>query len=83
MSELIRCTLEDDGVLVITINRPHARNAVNRAVSYGVCAAVDEMDRRDDLRVFVAQQFGHRPRVHPLQAFNAGDIAALQDPVDQ
>jgi enoyl-CoA hydratase len=27
------------------------RNAVNRAVSYGVCAAVDELDAREDLRV--------------------------------
>ncbi len=41
----------DDGVVIITINRPAQRNAVNRAVSYGVCAAVDELDARDDLRV--------------------------------
>jgi len=41
----------EDGVVVITINRPQQRNAVNRAVSYGVCAAVDELDARPDLRV--------------------------------
>lgn len=40
-----------DGILTITINRPAQRNAVNGAVSYGVCAAVDELDHRDDLRV--------------------------------
>lgn len=40
-----------DGIVVITINRPSQRNAINRAVSYGVCAAVDELDARDDLRV--------------------------------
>lgn len=39
------------GLVIITINRPEARNAVNRAVSVGVCAAVDELDARDDLRV--------------------------------
>lgn len=40
-----------DGILTITINRPEVRNAVNGAVSYGVCAALDELDERDDLRV--------------------------------
>ena len=39
------------GLVIITINRPEARNAVNRAVSVGVCAAVEELDARDDLRV--------------------------------
>lgn len=41
----------DDGLMTITINRPEVRNAVDRDVSYGVCAAVDELDARDDLRV--------------------------------
>lgn len=41
----------EDGLVVITINRPEVRNAVNGAVSHGVCAAVDELDSRDDLRV--------------------------------
>ncbi len=40
-----------DGIVIITINRPSQRNAVNRAVSYGVCAAIDELEARDDLRV--------------------------------
>lgn len=40
-----------DGLVIITINRPDQRNAVNRAVSYGVCDAVDELDRNPDLRV--------------------------------
>jgi len=42
-----------DGVLVITINRPQAKNAVNAAVATGVAAALDELDRSDDLRVGV------------------------------
>lgn len=41
----------DGGGAIITINRTAQRNAVNRAVSYGVCAAVDELDADDDLGV--------------------------------
>jgi enoyl-CoA hydratase len=44
-------TEEDDGVLVITINRPEARNAVNGAVAEGIAAALDELDSRKDLAV--------------------------------
>ena len=40
-----------DALMVITINRPEVKNAVDRDVSYGVCAAVDELDAREDLRV--------------------------------
>ena len=42
-----------DGVLVITINRPEAKNSVNAAVASGVAAALDELDADDDLRVGV------------------------------
>ena len=42
-----------DGVLVVTINRPEARNAVNAAVARGVAAALDELDANDELRVGV------------------------------
>jgi enoyl-CoA hydratase len=40
-------------VQVITINRPHARNALDAAVARGVAAAVDELDGSDDLRAGV------------------------------
>jgi enoyl-CoA hydratase len=40
-----------DGVLVITLNRPHARNAVDGAVAGGVAAALDELDADDALSV--------------------------------
>jgi enoyl-CoA hydratase len=33
-----------DGVLLITLNRPDARNAVNLALAEGVAAALDELD---------------------------------------
>ncbi|MCX2965630.1 crotonase/enoyl-CoA hydratase family protein [Gordonia aquimaris] len=40
-----------DGVAVITINRPEAKNAVNLDVAEGIAAAVEELDARDDLTV--------------------------------
>ena len=42
-----------DGVLLITINRPDARNAVDRAVSEGIAAALETLDEDADLSVGV------------------------------
>jgi enoyl-CoA hydratase len=42
-----------DGVLLITLNRPDARNAVNLAVAEGIAAALDELDGREELSVGV------------------------------
>jgi enoyl-CoA hydratase len=42
-----------DGVLLITLNRPQARNAVNRALAHGVAAALDALDGDDALKVGV------------------------------
>lgn len=42
---------ERDGVLVVTLNRPERRNAVNRAVADGIAAAMDRLDRDKGLRV--------------------------------
>ena len=46
-------TDEADGVLVITINRPEAKNAVNLSVAQGVAAALERLDSDDSLRVGV------------------------------
>ena len=42
-----------NGVQIITINRPEAKNALNATVARGVADAVDELDASDDLRVGV------------------------------
>lgn len=42
-----------DGVLVITLNRPQARNAVNLALAEGIAAGLDELDGDDELRAGV------------------------------
>jgi enoyl-CoA hydratase len=43
----------EDGVAVITINRPEARNAVNRDVAQGIAAAVEELEGSADVRVLI------------------------------
>src|SRR5437764_5365367 len=40
-----------DSVLLITLNRPDARNAVNLALAEGIAAALDELDADDGLSV--------------------------------
>jgi enoyl-CoA hydratase len=40
-------------VLLITLNRPDARNAINLAVAEGIAAALDELDGADELSVGV------------------------------
>jgi len=42
-----------DGVLLITINRPDQRNAVNMAVATGIAAALDELDADRELQAGV------------------------------
>lgn len=42
-----------DRVLLITINRPEQRNAVNAAVAHGIAAALDELDADAELSVGV------------------------------
>src|SRR5256885_8040311 len=42
-----------DNVLLITLNRPDARNAVNGALAQGVAEALDELDDTPELQVGV------------------------------
>ncbi|MGE0584408.1 MAG: crotonase/enoyl-CoA hydratase family protein [Flavobacteriaceae bacterium] len=69
----------DDGIITITINRPEARNAVNRDVAYGVCAAVDELDHRDDLRVgILTGAGGNFCAGMDLKAFLRGEVTRVK-----
>lgn len=56
-TEVVRVE-ERPGVLVITINRPEAKNAVTLEVSQGVAAALDTLDARPDLSVGVISGAG-------------------------
>jgi enoyl-CoA hydratase len=42
-----------DGVLIVTINRPEAKNAMNKAAAEGIAAAMDRLDGDDALRVAI------------------------------
>ena len=56
-----------DGVLVITINRPDQRNAVNGAVAEGIAAALDQLDGDDGLVLGVLTGAGGLLRRHGPQ----------------
>ncbi|MBA3251398.1 MAG: crotonase/enoyl-CoA hydratase family protein [Geodermatophilaceae bacterium] len=63
-------TERDGAVLVITLNRPQAKNAVNRALAEGLAAALDELDGEDAVKVGVLTGAGG--------AFSAGmDLKAF------
>ena len=69
----------EDGLVIVTINRPEQRNAVNRAVSYAVCAAIDEMDRNPALRVGILTGAGGNFCVGmDLKAFLRGEVTRVE-----
>jgi enoyl-CoA hydratase len=51
-------TEDRDGILIVTINRPEARNAVNGDVANGMAEALDRLDSDDDLRVGIVTGAG-------------------------
>jgi enoyl-CoA hydratase len=66
-------------VQVITINRPDARNALDRAVAAGVAAAVDELDAADELRAGVLTGAGGTfSSGMDLKAFLRGETPAIE-----
>jgi enoyl-CoA hydratase len=68
------------GVLVITLNRPDARNAVNAALAEGVGTALDELDGDADLSVGVITGAGKGfSSGMDLKAFVAGESAWYGD----
>jgi enoyl-CoA hydratase len=68
----------EQGVMVITINRPHARNAVTLAVAEGVAAALDELDARADLAVgIITGAGGTFSAGMDLKAFLRGERPSL------
>jgi enoyl-CoA hydratase len=53
MNDTAVLTEPRDRVLVITINRPDQRNAINAAVANGIAAALDRLDAEDALSIGV------------------------------
>ena len=69
-------TLEvDDGVAIVTLNRPHVLNAMNRELTAELTAAVAELDGSDQVRAIILTGSGDR-------AFSAGaDIHEMAEEV--
>lgn len=69
-----------DGVAVITINRPEARNAVNGEVARGIAEAVDELDASKDVQVLILTGAGGTFSAGmDLKGFLSGDSPAFAD----
>jgi enoyl-CoA hydratase len=69
-----------DGVLLITLNRPDARNAVNLALAEGLAAALDALDADDALTVGVLAGAGRGFSAGmDLKAFVAGERPYVGD----
>jgi len=73
MSDVVHAEVSD-GIAVITIDRPEARNAVNGEVARGIAAATDEFDGRADVGVIVLTgAAGTFSSGMDLKGFLAGD----------
>ena len=67
-----------DGVAVITINRPEARNAVNGEVARGIAGAISELDASKDVQVLVLTGAGGTFSAGmDLKGFLTGDSPAF------
>jgi len=68
-----------NGVLLVTLNRPDQRNAVNRAVAEGIAAALDRLDAEPGLRVGVLTGAGKGFCAGmDLKAFVAGERPVVE-----
>ncbi|ASR39311.1 enoyl-CoA hydratase [Prauserella marina] len=69
-----------DGVLVVTINRPEARNAINTEAAEGIAAAMSELDADDDLVAGVVTGAGSTFCAGmDLKAFLAGERPSVRE----
>ncbi|HEU4701924.1 MAG TPA: crotonase/enoyl-CoA hydratase family protein [Conexibacter sp.] len=79
MSDPAVLTEVRDGVLLVTLNRPDQRNAVNRALAEGIAAALDGLDGEDELRVGVLCGAGRGFCAGmDLKAFVAGERPSVE-----
>ncbi|WP_017535879.1 crotonase/enoyl-CoA hydratase family protein [Nocardiopsis alba] len=78
MSDEVFYTAED-GVAVITINRPKAKNAVNAAVAARIAEALDDIDSRSDVSVGIITGAGDTFCAGmDLKAFMKGEVPVVE-----
>ncbi|GAB3272471.1 crotonase/enoyl-CoA hydratase family protein [Parahaliea aestuarii] len=79
MSDQVVLTEARNGVLFITINRPEAKNAVNRAVAVGIAAAIDELESNDELRAGILSGAANTfCSGMDLKAFVSGEVPIVE-----
>ncbi|MEQ9465122.1 MAG: crotonase/enoyl-CoA hydratase family protein [Haliea sp.] len=79
MSEQPVLTEIADGILTITLNRPAARNAANKALAEGVAAAIDELESNPELRVAILTGAGGTfCSGMDLKAFVTGELPVVE-----
>jgi enoyl-CoA hydratase len=77
LSEVL--TQTQDGVLIITINRPEAKNAVNRAVAEGIAAAMEQLDSDQALNAgIITGAGGTFCSGMDLKAFLKGELPSIK-----
>jgi len=77
MADVVFSTVED-GIAVLTINRPEARNAINGAVARSLAALADEMDARKDVSVIILTGAGgYFSSGMDLKGFLTGDLPTV------
>ncbi len=57
-NEAVLSTIDARGVATVTLNRPHVNNAYNGDMIQGLLAAMDDVERRGDIRVVVVRGHG-------------------------
>lgn len=68
-----------DGIMTVTLNRPKAKNAANRAVAEGVAAAMDELDSNDSIHVAILTGAGGTFCAGmDLKAFVSGEMPMVE-----
>jgi enoyl-CoA hydratase len=72
-------TSAENGVLVITLNRPEAKNAANKAMTDCMVAALDELESNNDLRVAIITGAGGTfCSGMDLKAFVSGELPLIE-----
>ncbi len=68
-----------DGIMTVTLNRPEAKNAANRALAEGVAAAMDQLDESDDIQVAILTGAGGTFCAGmDLKAFVSGEVPQIE-----
>jgi enoyl-CoA hydratase len=68
-----------DGIMTVTLNRPEAKNAANKALAEGVAAAMDELDSNDEIRVAILTGAGGTfCSGMDLKAFVTGELPMVE-----